>query len=162
MKNLICKKITLLLLMMTTLSISHASDLFSHTVLILPDDPRTEEPWKKIINTQEDWESFFYARTAYTTYLQGQAPIAMEIDFEKYQVLAGGLGEKPHGHSLSVEQVIELENEIHVVVLDIQPGLDCVRAFIPLEPSYPSATVLVKRTGKPFKFIVSRLIEECS
>jgi hypothetical protein len=147
--------------MMTTLSISHASDLFSHTVLTLPDDPMTEEPWKKIINTQEDWESFFYARTAYTTYLQGQAPIAMEINFEKYQVLAGGLGEKPHGHSLSVAQVIELENEIHVVVLDIQPGLDCVRAFIPLEPSYPSATVLVKRSDKPFKFIVSQLIEQC-
>ena len=162
MKILICKKVTLVLLMIATLSTSHASDLFSHTVLTLPDDPRTEEPWKMIINSQEDWESFFYARTAYAIYLQGQAPIAMEIDFEKYQVLSGGLGEKPHGHSLSVEQVIELDNEIHVVILDIQPGLDCVRSFVPFGPSYPSATVLVKRTEKPFKFIVSRLIEECS
>ena len=159
MKNLLCKKITLILLMMVTLSTSHASDLFSHTVLTLPDDPMNEEPWKKVINTQEDWESFFYARTAHI--FSPEPFIAMEIDFEKYQVLTGGFGEKPFGHSLSIEQVIELDNEIHVVVLDIQPGLDCVRAFVPFGPSYPSATVLVKRTDKPFKFIVSQLIEQC-
>ncbi len=157
MKNLICKKTTLVLLMMVALSTSHASDFFSHTVLTLPDDPMTEEPWKKTINTQEDWESFFYARTAHI--FSPQPFIPMEIDFEKYQVLTGGIGEKPFGSSLSVEQVIELDNEIHVVVLDIQPGLNCVVDI--LEPAYPSATVLVKRSDKPFKFIVSQLIEQC-
>ncbi len=143
--------------MMVTLSTSHASDLFSHTVITLPDDPVTEEPWKKTINTQEDWESFFYARTAHIFSLQPF--IAMEIDFNTYHVLTGGLGEKPFGSSLSVEQVIEMDNEIHVVVLDIQPGLDCgVDIF---GPAYPSATVLVKKSNKPFKFIVSQLIEQC-
>jgi hypothetical protein len=162
MKSLIYKKIALVTFMLVTISVTHASDLISHTVILLPDDPQNEETWTQTINNQEDWETFFYARTSRVQYEQSQAPIAPEFDFEKYQVLAGGLGVKPSsGYTLSVESVSELENTIDVHVINIEPGSDCFRFLQQL--TYPSVTVLIKKTNKPFRFFVTHLInEECS
>lgn len=144
---------------MVTLSVSYASDVFSHTILTLPDHPKIENPWSRIISDQKDWESFFYAQTAHITYLQGEAPVAEKIDFEKYQVLTGGLGVKPNGgYSLTIESVVEQSNAIQVHILDIKPDTDC---FPFMAMTYPSATILVKKTDKPFKFISSLLIRKC-
>lgn len=134
-------------------------DIFSHTVLTLPDDPRNVEPWSQVINNQDEWESFFYAQTAHITYPQGEAPIAAEFDFEKHQVLTGGLGVRSSGgHSLVVEGVFELDNVINIQVLEIRPDTQCI---VPAVISYPSATVLVKKTDKPFQFTVTQLVNEC-
>jgi hypothetical protein len=158
MKYISHKAVTLFVLMIT-MSTAYSSDFFSHTVLSLPDDPRIEEPWSKTITTQQDWELYFYSTTAHMTFLQGEAPVAPQLDFENYQILAGGLGMKPSGGNiLSVENVQELDDIIDIHVLSITPGASCVSiAMI----SYPSTTILVKKTDKPFRFTISNAIAEC-
>jgi hypothetical protein len=141
-------------------SATQATEFFSHTVLDLPDDPRNENSWSQVINSQEDWESFFNATLAASLFLQGEAPTAPEFDFEKFQILTGGLGVKPSsGYILSVENVIELDDVIEIHVFDIRPGANCV-TFAAL--TYPSTTILVEKTDKPFRFSVSQLVDECS
>lgn len=140
-------------------STTNTFDVFSHTVLTLPDDPRNEESWSQAISSQDEWESFFYAQTAHITYPQGEAPIAAEFDFEKHQILTGGLGVRSSdGHSLVVEGVFELDNVINIQVLEIRPDIQCI---VPAVISYPSATVLIKKTDKPFQFTVIQLVNEC-
>ncbi len=154
------KKIILITFIIMTVNIANAADeIFSHTVLTLPDNPRNEEPWNQVINNQKDWESFFYAQTAHITYPEGEAPIAEKFDFEKYQILASGLGARSTGgHSLVVKGVMELNNVIDIQVLEISPGTNCMvtTAF-----TYPSATILVKKTDKPFQFTVTQLVTQC-
>lgn len=134
-------------------------NIFSHTVLTLPDHPMIDEPWSKVITNQKDWESFFYAQTAHISYFEGQAPSPEKLDFENYQILTGGLGLKNSGgYSLIVEGVFELDNEIDLRVLEIKPSENCLT---PAVMSYPSATVLIKKTNKPFKLSISKLINEC-
>ncbi len=158
MKYIPNKAITLFVLMIT-MSTAYSSDFFSHSVLSLPDDPRIEEPWSKIITTQQEWESYFYSTTAHMTFPQGEAPIAPQLDFVNYQILAGGLGMKPSGGNiLSVENVQELDDIIDIHVLSIKPGTSCFSIEM---ISYPSTTILVKKTDKPFRFTISNSIAEC-
>ncbi len=157
MKFLIKKVILVCLLIVS--AATQATDFFSHTVLDLPDDPRNETAWSQVISSQEDWESFFNATLAAILFPQGEAPSAPEFDFEKFQILTGGLGVKPSsGYILSVENVIELDDVIEIHVFDVRPGTNCV-TFAAL--TYPSTTVLVEKTDKPFRFSVSQLVDEC-
>lgn len=165
------KKTMMIALMMVTMTVAHASDAFSHTVLLLLDNPQNEEAWSQTITSQEEWETLYYAPLASMSFILGsELPIAPKFDFEKYQILTGGLGVKfaenlGAKHTLSVEKVIEEENEIVVYVLSISPDLNCLSSSDEIDgfPSYPTATVLVKKIDKPFKIKVSKLIEtECS
>lgn len=47
----VINKILIISLLILSTSVSQASDIFSHTVLTLPDDPRNEASWSRIINT---------------------------------------------------------------------------------------------------------------
>ncbi len=158
--NLIVKKtIAFFAIMMIVTTTAHSSEFISHAVLTLPDDPRIEDPWDRVINTQEEWESFFYSTTAHMTFLQSEAPIAPQINFDVYQIIAGGLGMKPSGGNvLSVQSVQELDDKIAVNVIIVKPGSTCstIQTI-----SYPSATVLIYKTDKPMEFTVLQTISEC-
>ena len=155
----ICNTVISIFALMITISTAYSSDFFSHTVLSLPDDPRIEEPWSKTITTQQEWESYFYSTTAHMTFPQGEAPIAPQLDFVNYQILAGGLGMKSSGGNiLSVENVQELDDIIDIHVLAIKPGASCFSIEM---ISYPSTTILVKKTDKPFRFTISNATAEC-
>jgi hypothetical protein len=159
MLNLFKKILTILILTCTTATV-HAEEVFSHAVLKLLDDPRIEEAWSQVITTQEEWEDFYNQPLVYMSFLEGNVPTAPILDFENYQVLAGGLGMQSHGGAfLTVETVQELENSISVHVLLVRPGPDCT---LPAVISYPSTAILIKKTDKPFSFSVSNLVDECS
>jgi len=136
---------------------AQASGLFSHAVLNLPHDLRSEEPWGRLISTQQAWETF------YVELFSGSQPgpsSIPQIDFELYQVVAGGLGMKSHGgHAILVDNVNELEDTISVHVLIVAPGENC---FVITAIDYPSAAILVPKTNKPFHFFVSNLINQCT
>lgn len=136
-----------------------ASDTFSHTVLLLLDDPNIETPWNRIIESQEEWESFFNEPLAYMFMSPADVPTAPVIDFSQYQIVTGGLGvQDSGGYRLLVEEVEETNNEIIIHTLMIKPSAVC---GIPEDISYPSATILVERTDKPFRFSLSQLLDEC-
>lgn len=142
---------------MTTVT---ASDTYSHTVFQLLDDPSIDTPWNRIIDSQDEWEAFFNEPLAYMTFsVDADIPTAAVIDFNQYQIVTGGLGiQETGGYRLLVEEVEDMDNEIVIHTLMIKPSTAC---GIPIPTSYPSATILVERTDKPFRFSLSQLIDEC-
>ena len=80
-------------LLLATITTVKASDSFSHTVLSLLDDPRIDASWSRVIDSQDEWESFYNEPLAYIFFAQdSEIPTASVIDFEQYQILTGGLG----------------------------------------------------------------------
>ncbi len=153
------RKILTFLVLTCTTATAYAGNVFSHAVLTLLDNPRIEKAWSQVISTQAEWEDFYNQPLAYMSFVEGQVPVAPQLDFEKYQVLAGGLGMQSHGGSfLTVKSVQELERSISVHVLLVRPGKNCI---VPAVISYPSTAILVKKTDKPFSFSVSNLVNEC-
>ncbi len=135
-------------------------EAFSHTVLHLPDNPRYEKPWLKIIRNQQDWEAHFYATTAAITFPASMAPVAPVLDFENYQVISGGLGVRSSGgYALAVESVVDLVGDLYIHVLDIRPGSSCL---VTMATTYPSVTILVKKTAAPIQISVAKLINQCA
>lgn len=129
-------------------------DLFSHTILTLPNEPQENEPWVKIMQTQEEWEAFFYTTT------QFRVPAAPVFDFAQYQVISGGLGmHSSGGFYLAIERVFEHENTVSVHVLNITPAAGCPVTFA---LTYPAITFLIKKTDKPIHFSLSDLVQSCS
>ena len=160
MKKILRKVLTVITLMVAGTVPSQSADIFSHAVLLLPDDPRIDEPWFKIIRNQHDWESHFYASTAAVTYPDSMAPVAPILDFENYQVISGGLGVRSSGgFSLAIESVYELESAMFIHVLDVRPGPGCM---VTMAITHPSITIVVKKTDTPIKFTVSKLISPCA
>ncbi len=157
--KLIKNKILLLSLFILSSTAIQASEFVSHTVLNLPDDPRIEEPWSQVINTQEDWELFFNSTLAHILFLASESPIPPELDFENHRVLTGGLGVRSSGgYFLSIEKVTELDDVIDIHILEVSPGSNCL-SFAAL--TYPSTSIMVRNSNKPFRFTVSHLVNEC-
>ena len=145
-------------------------DAFSHTVILLLDNPRKDEAWSQVISSQDEWEAFYNAPLAYMTFSDTSIiPAAPVFDFEKYQILAGGLGVRYSSqigaeHVLSVEKVLQTDTELVIYAHNIGPCLfpDAPAQAVPQPvafPSYPATAVLVKKTDKPFRFELSNLID---
>jgi len=160
MYKLLRKALAVITLMMAVIVPAQSAEFFSHAVLTLPGDIGVDQPWVKIIRNQSDWESHFYASTAAITYPESMAPIAPVLDFENYQVISGGLGARSSGgYYIAIESVHELESAVFIHVLDVGPGAGCTVSFW---LTNPSITFLVKKTDKPIKFTVSKLINQCA
>ncbi len=132
-------------------------DIFSHAVLNLPFEFRSTEPWVRFISTQEEWESFYteliYGNLGNTEFL------LPEIDFENYQMIAGGVGfQSTGGFQLVIEKVYENSNGLFVDILFVTPGKYC---GVTTASSYPSAAILIKKTDKPSKISVTNIVKEC-
>lgn len=136
------------------------SNSFSHGVLVIPGGgPENEQAWSKVITNQADWKNFFRANFALMTFLIGYVPTLPDIDFDKYQILSGGLGVKPStGYSLVVNNVAETNTHIIIDILEISPEAGCLTMPI---LTYPSATFYIKKTEKPLQFNLRKLTESC-
>lgn len=160
MQHLLWKILSIVALMViTSASTAQEHDVFSHAVLRLPHDLKSEEPWTRIINTQEEWQSF-YDELLVENEIDPTLSSAPVLDFENYLLLAGGLGIRSSGgFTVSVESVHEFENEIFIQVLEILPGAHCV---VTMGITYPSTAILIKKTNKPFKSSVLKATHDCS
>lgn len=159
MNTLLKNILASVVLVISLTSTANAADAFSHTVLSLLDDPRNEEAWSLAIDNQKDWEGFYNKPLAYMSFLQGEVPVAPKLDFEKYRILTGGVGVKnTGGFQLVVKDVRERDDELLIHLLMIRPSASCAT---PQALSYPSATILVEKKDKPFKFVISKLVDEC-
>ena len=161
MKYLLRKIFLVAALMMSTVIVAQeVPSIFSHTVLKLPFDYQSEEPWSKIIHTQAEWE-LLYNELLDDNLAEGNTVdfIIPQIDFETFQVVTGGIGFRPSSaYSVSVGKVIELSDVIHIEVFVINPGGNC---SVSADVAYPSTTILIKKTDKPIQFSSSQLIFEC-
>ena len=152
--------VTALMAMSAAAVAQEVPSIFSYTVLKLPFDHRNEEPWSKIIHSQEEWE-LFYSELLDDNLAESNAVnfITPQIDFETFQLITGGIGFRPSGaYSVSVGKVIELSDVIHIEVFVISPGKNCV---VTADVAYPSTTILIRKTDKPIQFSSSQLIFEC-
>ena len=160
MKKLLSQILVFIALLIAGLVPVYSADIFSHTVLSMPYDLDNDKPWVKVIQNQEEWEAYFYATTAAVTYLQGQAPVAPKLDFDHYQVIAGGLGLRfSGGYSLAIENVYTTKNAMTIHLLDIHSG---VRCLVTWGFTQPTITIMVKITDKPMRYIVSEVITPCA
>lgn len=160
MKKLLVEILASIPLMVAASVPVYATDVFSHTVLLMPHELGNEKSWLKVIKNQQEWEEYFYSTMAAITYVQGKAPVAPELDFKNYQVIAGGLGLRSSGgYTLAIDSVRQFEDVMYIHVLDIRPGPGCV---VTAALTYPSITVLVKKTETPIRYSVSELIASCA
>lgn len=90
--------------------------IFSHTVLKLPFDHRSEKPWSKIIHTQEEWELFYNKLLDDNLSESNTVDIIIpQIDFDTFQIITGGLGFRSGGGDrVSVGEINELSNVIYI------------------------------------------------
>jgi hypothetical protein len=147
------------LFMATTYSIAFAVDIYSHIVLKLPYELRNDAPWIKIIQTQEEWESFYNQLIIDSLVFPAEAEPAPVIDFHNFQMIAGGLGVRSSiGDRLLIEGVHEMDDVVIIQVLEVRRAGTCL--VLPAL-SYPSATILIKRTDKPIRVLVSTALDEC-
>lgn len=141
---------------------SQAYDIFSHTVLRLPYELQSDEPWLRTITTQEQWESFY--NELFSQNLGGDEldnPVTIpKIDFENYQIVAGGVGVKPSsGFEISIYKVYEFTDYMLINVFIVSPGPDCTAGAV---ITYPYAAAQIKKTDKLLRFSVSYLTHFCS
>lgn len=137
---------------------SGVTDVFSHTILTLPTDPEENDTWVKMIHTQAEWDSFFYATTAAITTLSSDPFVAPSFDFTNYKIISGGVGRQGAGFYLAIDRVVELEDEVSIHVLNIGPEEGCLPLF---SGTHPSITLLVEKSEKPIHFVFSDLISSC-
>ena len=160
MKKLLDKILVFIALLIAGLMPVYSADIFSHTVLLMPNDLDNEKPWVKVIKNQQEWEAYFYATTAAVSYPIGKAPVAPKLDFNHYQVIAGGLGLRfSGGYSLSIDSVHTSEDAMTIHLLDIRPG---VRCLVTMGLTQPTITIMVKKTDNPIHYIVSEVIFPCA
>lgn len=160
MQKLLRKILLGITLMMSLASPVYSADVFSHTVLSMPYDLDNDKPWVKVIKNQQEWEAYFYSTTAAITYPVGEASVAPKLDFNHYQVIAGGLGTRiSGGYALSIQSVHISETAMTLHVLDITPGVQCL---VTMGITQPTVTVMVKKTDKPIRYIISDVVAPCS
>jgi len=133
--------------------------IYSHTVLKLPYEFKVDEPWSRVITTQEEWEKFYLQlidENAGDTTITFVTP---KIDFNTYQVITGSIGFRSSGgYSVSVEKIHELNDAVAIDVIVTKPGSNCV---VPAMVTYPSTAILIKKTTKPIRFYSSQFTLEC-
>lgn len=164
MKALIFKilntTILTLLIATTVCADSLPYEFFSHAVVNLPLEVKSEEPWVKVITTVEDWNLFYSDLLWDGTSEPAEILTAPTIDFDSYQLLVGGLGLQMNGgFSVSIRKVIEFPDSLWIDVLIVRPGKDCI---VTMALTYPTVAVLIKKTTKPIQFSFSDLIINCS
>lgn len=148
----------LLVLILTGLSYQNvwAINIYSHIVLDLPGRLEKTEPWVKIIKTREEWTELYGELIA----ALGEADPLPEIDFENFQLIVGGIGERGHGgNSLLVQGIYNFDNDITIYILDVTLGAHCSAIAV---IDYPMAAFLIRKTEKPLNFYVQRAQTECS
>lgn len=160
MKNLLMQIffIAALITMSTITVAQEVPSTFSHIVLKQPFSFPSEEPWSRIIRTQEEWETSLKLLIE-SGYYTGIPALLPQVDFEIFQLIAGGIGFRPSdGYSVSVKEVIELGDVIHIEVFVVSPGKNCV---VTAQVTYPLTLILIRKSDKPIQFSSSQLTDEC-
>lgn len=163
MKNLPSKFLYAMAFTIMALNTAYADfssyEIFSHIVLNLPSEAKNETPWNKVITTTRDWD-MFYSELLWDGSEPAYLYTAPVIDFDTYQLVAGGLGmQNSGGFSLSVQKVIEYSDSVLIDVLVIKPGENC---SVTMAITYPTVAVLIKKTSKPLQFSLTNLTTDCS
>lgn len=151
--------LTVMLMLPVSTMAQELPKTYSHVVLNLPFDKISEEPWSKVIDTQEEWSDF------YLNLIEENAPdsvvsyILPEIDFEAFRVVAGGIGVRTSGgHSVSISKVVETTDTVYIEVLVIKPGINCL---VTANITYPSAAILIRKSDKQISFSSTELTQDC-
>jgi len=127
----------------------------THAIIDMP-EVRVENPLSQIINTPEDWEIFFQTNTA--IYNGGAGLVTPEFDFEKFTIIAGGLGSDYWYSEVMVRSVTITDSATYVSILILTPGQGCDGLQ---EITYPTIAILVPKPNGEFVFSVSELIADC-
>lgn len=145
--------------MLAICPIAFAGDFYSHIVLKLPFELKSDQPWIKIIQTQEEWALFYNQLIAENLVFPDEAEPAPDIDFGNFQMIVGGLSVRSYiGDRLLVESIHEMDEGILIRVLEVRRAGMCL--VLPAL-SYPLAAILLKKSDKPVRISVTTALEKC-
>lgn len=158
-------RLAVALIMIVFSTQSHSTELLSHMVLNLPFEYQTDNPWVRIIGSQEEWEEFYreliqpLEHVAQFNGFSLDADAPSDIDFDTYTLIAGGLGFRPsNGTSLSVESVIETYSTVYINALAVEPGANCLSGA---QVTYPTTALLIRNTDKNIRIYLSEARSVC-
>lgn len=124
-----------------------------------------KEPGYYIINSKEELNALLsksrnsLSRSGNFELIASFETAIPEIDFTKYTLIAVFMGEFPtSGYSVTIDKIIEDDNEILVYLTEISPGKNCIveQVF-----TYPYQAVEIAKISKNVKFIPNKIVEDC-
>ncbi|MES3008438.1 MAG: protease complex subunit PrcB family protein [Pseudomonadota bacterium] len=136
-----------------------SKDIYSHVVLNLPFDLRTNGQWVKVIDNPKDWADFYESlRPALADYVPGYFS-APEIDFNNFVIVAGGLGYRNSGGDrLSIESVIDAGDRVYVSALAVSAGAGCA---VTMAVTYPTVAIMIRKADKPISVFLGKAVSDC-
>jgi hypothetical protein len=154
------KVILLLVILFGFIYNASANNYFSHSIINLPYEYETKEPWVFVINSKEEFEVFYLKTTE--RYLNSGLEIMPipEIDFNQNTLVLGGLGTQMTGAIyLAIAKVVELSETIYINAVKVVPGSGC---GVTADIANPTTGVLLKKTNKKIVSYLDIAISDCN
>lgn len=124
---------------------AYSFESFSHSIIKFPYEYRGEEPWIRVLNSQEDLEAFYYSTVEIYEDSGFELEPMPEIDFEKYTLVVGGLGEQNHGGvELAIGRVDQTSSHVYISAFQI----NYVGCFTTANVHWPTTGILLNKTSK--------------
>ncbi len=128
---------------------------FTHSVISLP-GVRVANPWSQIIESQEEWETFY--RESTFPYNGGNNVTVPEFDFSKDTVVVGGLGSAYSASEVMVRYVRSGGDKSYIGIVILTPGSDCIVGQI---IDYPTIALLIPKPNANITFHVNQVVQNC-
>lgn len=107
------------------------------------------------LRNQREWEGQWYRITS----RHGNPPGPPLVEFTTHMVLLAAMGARPSGgYSVSIDRVSEQPDELQAFVTFTSPGPRCGNTAA---ITHPADIALVRRSDKPVRFLVNRVVRDC-
>ena len=154
----ICRALFVVYIMLCS-SLALAEEVFTHSVIKLPFEVHETSPWSQMIETQAEWDRFY--RDGLTAYIGAEAAeqtIPPQFDFERYAVVAGGLGSAYPVSDILVHKVNLSGGSPSLSMVILSPGDSC---SVVTAVYYPTIALLIPRPAASLQFYVREVFNEC-
>ena len=134
-----------------------ANSIFSYAQINIPFEVKVEGSWAQVIESQEEWESFYTAHVVSFSESESELESPPKIDFNNYTIIAGGLGGGSATRSLMIERVGDSGPITYIQALILR-GVGCI---VPAVATFPTIAILVPKTEDELQFFVKEATYKC-
>lgn len=151
-------KLALLLLLLSfTTTQAVADSVFTHAIIKLPFVVQVEEPWSRVITSQEQWQQFYGENKSYNTAIPNPL-IAPDIDFNLYTVVVGGLSWRYSHTDIVVQSISSSSNKTYLSIALLSPGSHCT---VTANVTYPNIAVLLPKPAGELNLYTLDYVHDC-
>ena len=148
----------LILCTLCSLSLKASADsIFSYAEINIPFEVKVDGSWVQVIESQEEWQSFYSAYAIRIGESDSETETAPDIDFNHYTIIAGGLGAGSAARSLMIERVGDSDTTTYVSALVLQ-RVGCVVLAV---ATFPTIVILVPKPKNDLQFFLREATIDC-